>query len=185
MWSLCIRAEILKVKAIRAVTRVEDHLGHVQVSRLIPASQSALFRYVTELRNARESLGPASFSSLQLDFPSALPLMKENAEFEVEVMRFGVKRKMYARVGEYEVPSRFEYHQIKGPFRSWSHLQALVVHDAKTTVLTDLVHFQLSYGVLGALADDLFLRNEIRKQLEMRLIRIEDYFKHTHADVTA
>ena len=155
-------------------------MGHLQISRLIPAPTSEVFRHITELRNLPDWLGPASFSGLQVDFPSSLPQLKERAEFEAVFVRFGVSVHVVARVDECELNKRFAYHQVSGFFRSWSHTQVLTSHDANTTVLTDLVDFRLPYGIFGALADDLFLRNDLEKILMHRLIRIEHHFQDPH-----
>ncbi len=155
-------------------------MGHLQISRLIPAPTEDVFRHITELRNLPDWLGPASFSSLQVDFPSSLPQAKERAEFEAIFVRYGMSVRIVARVDEYEPYRRFSYHQVSGLFRSWSHTQVLTTHDEKTTLVTDLVDFRLPYGLFGALADDLFIRNDLMKILTHRLIRIEDHFRDPH-----
>ena len=66
---------------------------------------------------------------------------------------------------------------MSGFFKSWVHTQVLVVHDAKTTVLTDLVDYQLPYGILGALVDDVFANKEIERLLKERLLRIQERFE--------
>lgn len=152
-------------------------MGHVQLSRLIPASRDSVFRHITELRNISEWLGPAQFRHLQIELPRTLPLIRKQAEFELHSLRYGFRTRTLLRVDEFDAPSRFTYCQIAGFFRSWSHTQTLVEHDAKTTRLTDTVEFRLPFGIFGALADDLLVKKDIEKMLLHRLLLIEEFFK--------
>jgi hypothetical protein len=44
------------------------------------------------------------------------------------------------------------------------------------TLITDVVDFTMPGGVLGSLADDLFVRSDIERLLKHRLIKIEERF---------
>lgn len=153
-------------------------MGHVQISRLIPASRQAVFRHITEIRNLPEWLGHAHFRALQVELPQTTPLIREQAEFSVQFLRYGMKTKTVLRVDEFDPAERFTYCQISGFFRSWSHTQTLKEHDSETTLLTDLVDFRLPYGILGALFDDLLVRKDLQQILTQRLMFIEEHFKH-------
>lgn len=148
-------------------------MGHIQVSRLIPASAGDLFRHLTEVENLPQWVS----GSMEIDFPNALPILREQSEFEINFHRFGRITPAKFRVDELKPRERFAYRQVSGFFKSWVHTQVLVVHDAKTTVLTDLVDYQLPYGILGALVDDVFANKEIERLLKERLLRIQERFE--------
>ncbi len=147
-------------------------MGHVQVSRLIPARQGDVFRYVTDLSNISEWLDP----SMDADFPSGLPILRPATEFELAFTRFGRTVTGRFRVDEYKPRDLFSYRQMSGFFKTWVHTQLLSAHDEKTTLLTDVVEFKMPYGLLGALADDLFVSRDIERMLKHRLQKVEERF---------
>lgn len=148
-------------------------MGHLQVSRLIPASAGDLYRHITEIENLPQWVG----GSMEVEFPRPLPILREQSEFEVTFHRFGKITPSVFRVDELKPRERFAYRQVSGFFRTWVHTQVLVVHDPKTTLINDLVDYQLPYGILGALVDDVFAKKEIERLLKERLLRIEERFE--------
>lgn len=148
-------------------------MGHIQVSRLIPASAGDLFRHITEIENLPQWVG----ASMDIVFPAPPPILREQSEFAVTFHRFGKLTDAVFRVDELKVRERFAYRQMSGFFKHWVHTQVLVVHDPKTTLLTDLVDYELPYGILGALVDDLFASKEIERLLKERLMRIAERFE--------
>lgn len=148
-------------------------MGHVQVARLIPASVGDLFRHITDVENLPQWLG----SSMEIDFPTPPPILREQSEFDVTFTRYGKITRATFRVDELKMRERFAYRQVEGFFRAWVHTQVLVVHDPDTTLITDLVDYQLPYGIVGALVDDLFAKREIERLLKQRLLRIEERFE--------
>ena len=147
-------------------------MGHVQVSRLIPAGVGDVYRYILDLENLPQWLD----LSMEAEFPAKLPVLREQVEFVIKLSRFGKSVESTFRVDELKPRETFTYRQVDGFFKSWVHTQLLSAHDAKTTLLTDVVDFQMPYGILGALADDLFVRSDVDKLLRHRLIKIEERF---------
>ena len=147
-------------------------MGHVQVSRLIPASQGDVYRYITDLSNLSEWLDP----SMEADFPKELPVLRPMTEFDLRFTRFGQTVTSHFRVDELKARERFSYRQMSGFFKTWVHTQLLSAHDAKTTLMTDVVEFKMPYGILGALADDLFVSRDIERMLKHRLQKVEERF---------
>ena len=147
-------------------------MGHVQVSRLIPASQADVYRYLVDLGNLPQWLD----LSMEAEFVGAVPVLREHSEFAIKFTRYGRSVDSVFRVDELKPQNTFSYRQVKGFFKSWVHTQILSPHDAKTTLATDVVEFQMPYGLLGALADDLFVRADIERLLQHRLIKTEERF---------
>lgn len=148
-------------------------MGHIQASRLIPASPGDLFRHITAVENLPQWVG----ANMEVEFPSPIPVLREQSEFEITFRRFGRTTNASFRVDEMKVRERFAYRQTAGFFRSWVHTQVLRAHDQKTTLLTDYVDYELPYGIVGALVDDLFATRDIERLLKERLVKIEERFQ--------
>lgn len=148
-------------------------MGHVQTSRLIPATPGDLFRHITEIENLPQWVA----GSMEVEFPEPISPLREQSEFAVDFFRYGKITHSRFRVDDYKVREKFSYRQVQGFFKSWVHTQVLTVHDAKTTLLTDIVEYQLPFGIAGALLDDLFGNREIQRLLLHRLIRIQERFE--------
>lgn len=147
-------------------------MGHVQVSRLIPASQGDLYRYLVDLGNLNQWLD----LSMEAELTGSLRTLREHSEFSIKFTRYGRTVDSVFRVDELKPQETFAYRQVKGFFKSWLHTQILSLHDAKTTLVTDVVEFQMPYGILGALADDLFVRADVERLLHHRLLKTEERF---------
>ena len=147
-------------------------MGHVQVSRLIPASQGDVYRYMTDLSNVPQWLDP----SMEIDFPEAPPILRPMSEFSLVFKRFGRDVNARFRVDEMKPREKFMYRQMTGFFKSWVHTTLLSQHDSKTTLMTDVVEFTMPYGVLGALVDDLFFSRDLERLLKHRLMKVEERF---------
>jgi ligand-binding SRPBCC domain-containing protein len=147
-------------------------MGHVQISRLIPASQGDVFRYITDLSNLSQWLDP----SLEADFLKPAPVLRPRTEFELRFTRFGRSVNSKFRVDELRPRDVFSYRQVSGFFKTWVHTQILSTHDPKTTLMTDVVDFTMPYGLIGALADDLFVSRDLERMLKHRLMKVEERF---------
>jgi hypothetical protein len=147
-------------------------MGHVQVSRLIPASSGDVYRTITDLSNLPTWLD----LSMEVEFPEPPGVLRPQSEFALKFTRFGKSVLARFRVDEMKPRELFAYRQTEGFFKSWVHTQLLSPHDSKTTLMTDVVDFTMPYGVLGALADDLFVRTDIEKLLKHRLLKVEERF---------
>lgn len=147
-------------------------MGHVQVSRLIPASQGDVFRYITDLGHLPEWLD----LSMEVEFPAGNPVLRAQSEFRLKFMRFGRAVDAHFRVDEFQARERFSYRQLNGFFKSWVHTTLLSAHDSKTTLMTDVVDFQMPFGLIGALVDDLYARSDLESLLRHRLVKVEERF---------
>lgn len=114
---------------------------------------------------------------MEVEFPEPLSPLREQSEFAVTFFRYGKITVSRFRVDDYKPHERFSYRQVSGFFKSWVHTQVLSVHDSKTTLLTDIVEYQLPFGIAGALIDDLFAKREIARLLQDRLLRIQERFE--------
>ncbi len=73
----------------------------------------------------------------------------------------------HVRITEHVPPVRMTDVQVSGPFRSWKQIRLLrSVPDG--TELTDVVEYEVPFGVLGHIADVLFIRRQIRSMFAYR-----------------
>ncbi len=114
---------------------------------------------------------------MEIEFPETLPVLREQTEFAVTFFRYGKITLSRFRVDDYKPRERFSYRQLSGFFKLWVHTQVLSIHDSKTTLLTDLVDYQLPFGIAGAIVDDLFANREIERLLQQRLLKIQERFE--------
>jgi ligand-binding SRPBCC domain-containing protein len=97
-----------------------------------------------------------------------------NEEVTWEARHFGVRQRLTVRVTGFDRPSHFRDVMIAGAFKSMVHDHWFVEHP-DGTLMRDRFEFQSPLGLLGAMADRLFLttymrgfivrRNEVLKQL--------------------
>ena len=128
--------------------------------------------------------------SFHEDITNALPAMSppvaavrvESADLPVRagsriVIRargpLGFRLRWVARIVEHQPPAggaaaRFVDEQEAGPFKSWRHEHEFRAVDERTTRLTDRVTYRVRFGVLGAIADRLFVRRHIEAMFRHR-----------------
>ncbi len=76
-----------------------------------------------------------------------------------------------ARITECEINHFFADLQVQGPFKSWHHRHEFVprVRDGVPgTLIRDVVEYEVGIGPLGALADRLFVRRQLRRTFAWR-----------------
>jgi ligand-binding SRPBCC domain-containing protein len=101
-------------------------------------------------------------------------LMGMGDEVTWEARHFGVRQRLTVRVTAFDRPKHFQDMMISGAFRRMAHDHDFAGHPAGT-VMRDRFEFESPLGLLGRMADALFLtsylrrflvhRNEVLKQL--------------------
>lgn len=155
-------------------------MGHVQTSRVIPASRQEIYEFLSDLQNVPEQLG----GRIEVEFPRTPPRVRPQAEFEVLMTRFHVAVRVVARIEEAVPGERISYRQLSGFFKEWSHLMLFGEHGDRQTVLTDIVDFTLPGGLIGSLVDDLYARADIARLLEFRSLKIVEHFERPNVTVS-
>ena len=125
------------------------------------------------LEEAREALFdlkkfPKSFSEVfeikNIKFP---PQLSVGCKVSMNLKKFGISAE-----SEYEVielsQNKLAYKQSLGIMRKWTHTMTLKEENG-TVELTDDILYEVPYGLIGHLANDLFLRTEVPNMLYKRL----------------
>ena len=83
-----------------------------------------------------------------------------------------------ARITECQINRFFADLQVKGPFKSWHHRHefALQTRDGVPgTLIRDVVEYEVGFGVLGLLADRLFVRRQLRRTFAWRQQAVREW----------
>jgi len=89
-----------------------------------------------------------------------------------EAVHFGVRQRLTSRIVEFDRPRRFVDEMVKGAFASLRHVHEFEV-DGSSVRMRDTLTWRSPLGVLGVLADKLFVEGHMRafitgKQLELK-----------------
>jgi ligand-binding SRPBCC domain-containing protein len=148
-------------------------MAHLQISQLIPASRMEVFDYLTNPGNLPYLLQPGI--DVQIVTPD-VPLKRGN-EVHFVMTRFGLSQSIRFRVEDVLKGSRLTYRQSEGVFAGWTHTMKFEEHAEKSTLVTDLVDYQVPLGIFGHLADDLLLKSDMTKVLSNRLQKAKEHFQ--------
>ena len=83
--------------------------------------------------------------------------------------------KWVTEITQVKEPDYFVDIQHKGPFRSWHH-QHLFRAIAGGVEMSDVVHYQPPLGILGRMANRLFLKKQLDDLFDYRRAKIEERF---------
>jgi ligand-binding SRPBCC domain-containing protein len=82
-----------------------------------------------------------------------------------------------AEITEFALNSHFTDEQAKGPFAFWTHTHSIRNLDRagiNITVITDQVEYEPPLGMLGRLANRLFLRKQLERTFAFRQARLAE-----------
>lgn len=82
-----------------------------------------------------------------------------------EAVHFGIKQHLTSRITAYERPARFTDEMVKGIFRSLRHTHEFVPHPPGGTLMRDVFTFRAPLGILGCIAETLFLTRYMKALL--------------------
>ncbi|OCA92937.1 SRPBCC family protein [Pseudobacillus wudalianchiensis] len=89
-------------------------------------------------------------------------LLEEGDTVTWEAIHFGVKQRLTAKVICMEKPDQFVDVMVKGAFHSFVHTHQFIEEGAGT-IMTDEFDYKSPFGLLGSLADKLFLEKYMRR----------------------
>lgn len=125
------------------------------------------------LEEARESLFclnsfPKSFTEVfeikDIKLPNELSV---GCKVSMNLKKFGVSAESEYEVTELSL-NKLVYKQSCGIMRKWTHTMSLKEENG-TVELIDDISYEVPYGLIGHLANDLFLRTEVPSMLYKRL----------------
>lgn len=89
-----------------------------------------------------------------------------------EAMHFGIKQRLTSKIMEFDRPHRFVDEMVRGPFKALRHVHEFEARDGGT-LMRDVFTFHSPLGLLGKLADALFLKRYMHRFLMQRAIELK------------
>lgn len=93
--------------------------------------------------------------------------MEEGDEVTWEATHFGIRQRLTARIIEMDRPHRFVDVMVKGAFHSFTHTHEFF-EESGGTMMVDTFAYQSPLGLLGRMADRLFLENYMKSFIKFR-----------------
>ena len=84
-----------------------------------------------------------------------------------EAVHFGLRQRLVSRMIAFERPTLFADEMLQGAFHSLRHTHSFEANTAGT-LMRDTLEFTAPFGVLGKIADALFLERYMRRFLQTR-----------------
>ena len=133
-------------------------MGEIVIETLIAAPQEVCFDLARDVEVHAQS---AAFSGERLMPPSRMTgLLELGDHVAFDAKHFGVRQRFDSRIVELEPPRRFVDEMVSGAFQSMRHEHEFHIV-AGGTLMRDLVSWRAPLGILGRLADALFLRRHM------------------------
>ena len=86
----------------------------------------------------------------------------------------GVYQKLTSKITAYNRPECFTDEMVKGTFQSFKHDHIFITQEGGT-LMRDIFIYKSPFGLLGRIADKLFLKNYMKKLLERRNAVIKEF----------
>jgi len=96
-----------------------------------------------------------------------------------EAVHLGVKQKLTAKITEMEKPYRFTDVMVKGAFHSFTHTHEFI-EQGTGTIMRDCFSYKSPFGLIGKIADKLFLEKYMRNFIVMRANELKKIAEHTN-----
>jgi ligand-binding SRPBCC domain-containing protein len=103
-------------------------------------------------------------------------LIGEGQQVTWRARHFGIPLTMTSRICALEYPASFVDEQVKGPFKSFRHVHEFEAAGSGS-VMTDRIELTAPLGILGLIAERLFLRRYLQRLIADRgrfLARLQD-----------
>lgn len=94
-------------------------------------------------------------------------LIGPDDEVTWEATHFGVRQRLTTRITAYNRPSHFRDSQVRGTFRRFDH-DHFFEEIARATLMRDVFDYDSPLGLLGKVADHIFLKRYMALLLEKR-----------------
>lgn len=147
-------------------------MAHVQHSSVIPIHKHDLYEFLSDYRKRTRIMPPDIVLEL-----TSLPLdLKKGAEHEFKLTRFGLSYSLSLIVESCEQDQSIIERAQFSYFEEWVNSIRFEDHGEKATLLTNAIDYKIPFGVLGALADDLFIKKDMQRILEFSHNKIKSFF---------
>ncbi len=95
-------------------------------------------------------------------------LIELNESVTWEANHFGIKQRLESKIVSMERPKSFRDSMVSGAFKGFDHDHIFEKISESRTKMVDVFNYTCPLGILGAIADHVFLRNYMEKLLTQR-----------------
>ncbi len=154
------------------MTRVRE-LRRVQ---RLPWPPDRVFDFFADARNL-EAITPP-FLRFHIVTPTPIAL-RAGTLIDYRLRLFGLPLRWRTEIESYDPPRGFVDRQVRGPYALWHHTHTFVPLTGDrgvvaATEMTDVVRYAIGRGVLGGLAEGLFVRRTLERIFDYRRDRIAE-----------
>ena len=142
-----------------------SEMAQLRQSETIPFSRKEVFNLLTD----PHQMPPLLKDKIDVEVMTEAVELKEGSEYSFIFTRFKISQKVRWEVKELVKGHRITYRQIEGIFPKWEHTLSVEDKGSGKTEVVDQVEYQLPFGVLGLLVNDLILRKDLKSLFRFRL----------------
>ncbi|GEL76744.1 SRPBCC family protein [Tenuibacillus multivorans] len=99
-------------------------------------------------------------------------LLEKGDKVTWEAVHFGIKQSLTAKITAMDKPNYFTDIMVKGAFKSFTHKHEFIIQH-QGTVMIDIFDYQSPFGILGSIADKLFLERYMKQFLANRASKLK------------
>ncbi|MBR7798061.1 cell division protein [Agaribacter marinus] len=104
-------------------------------------------------------------------------LLEESDTVTWEATHFGIKQRLTAKVTDMKKPNEFVDIILKGAFSSFTHTHQFV-KETGGTLMIDTFEYKSPFGILGVVADKLFLEKYMKRFIDTRAKKLKRIAKN-------
>ena len=145
----------------------------LQREQVIPRPRAEVYRFFADPTNLERIT--SEFLHFRITTPKPIP-MREGTLIDYRLSLFGVPFSWRTRIEKVEEDERFVDTQLRGPYRTWRHLHELEDAGPNATKMTDVVEYELPFGVLGNAARAMFVERTLDRIFDYRADAITSLF---------
>ncbi|OFZ12411.1 MAG: hypothetical protein A2Z20_06595 [Bdellovibrionales bacterium RBG_16_40_8] len=147
-------------------------MAHLQCAKIIPGSKFKVFDYLTSPANLTEQLS----GHIAVKWQNPGVELKPGSEFLFLMSRFGIEQPIRFVVDRMILGNSITYRQVSGVYARFTLTTKFEEHGQNETLVTDLLDYEIPFGIVGRIADDFFIRSDLKKIFEVRLNRTQEKF---------
>ena len=140
-------------------------MAQLRCSKVIPFPREKVFELLTDPYHVPVLLE----DKVDVEIMGGATQLEKGSEYSFIMTRFGVSQRIRWEVIEFVKGSRITYSQVEGVFPKWEHTSFFEDFHKGETKVIDKVDYQLPFGVLGLFLNDLIVRKELQKLLNIRI----------------
>jgi ligand-binding SRPBCC domain-containing protein len=144
------------MKEIHLTTRIKAPIGHCFLLSLSIDLHRSAASYTNEVAIAGVTKG----------------IIGPQQSVTWKAKHFGMNWQLTSKITEYAYPQMFTDEMQEGPFKSIRHTHSFT-HENDVTTMKDVFRFEAPLGLLGKIAENIFLESYLRKFLERRNAEIK------------